>query len=210
MSTFVIAITGASGAVYALRLLDALAAGGHRLHVVASPTGRAILKDETGLDLGSTAASAQAALAERLGAEAAVTVHGPGDLWAPIASGSVPTDAMVVAPCSMKAAAAIAHGLADGLIERAADVHLKEGRPLVLVPRETPLSAVHLENLLKLARLPGVRVIPAMPGFYTHPKTVEDLVDFVVARILDQLRSGPEWHPRWRGGDPGPASESGT
>jgi 4-hydroxy-3-polyprenylbenzoate decarboxylase len=209
MSTFVIGITGASGAVYGLRLLEALAAGGHRLHVIASPTGRSILKDETGLDLGATPASARAALTARLGPEADVTVHGERNLYAPVASGSFRTDAMVIAPCSMKAAAAVAHGLAEGLIERAADVHLKEGRPLVLVPRETPLSAIHLENLLKLARL-GVRVVPATPGFYTHPKTVEDLVDFVVARILDQLGVGPEWHPRWGGEDSGanPASRT--
>jgi 4-hydroxy-3-polyprenylbenzoate decarboxylase len=209
MSTFVIGITGASGAVYGLRLLEALAAGDHRLHVIASPTGRSILKDETGLDLGATPASARAALAARLGPEADVTVHGERNLYAPVASGSFRTDAMVIAPCSMKAAAAVAHGLAEGLIERAADVHLKEGRPLVLVPRETPLSAIHLENLLKLARL-GVRVVPAMPGFYTHPKTVEDLVDFVVARILDQLGVGPEWHPRWGSADSGTIPASGT
>jgi len=209
MSTFVIGITGASGAVYGLRLLEALVAGGHRLHVIASPTGRSILKDETGLDLGATPASARAALAARLGAEADVTVHGERNLYAAVASGSFRTDAMVIAPCSMKAAAAVAHGLAEGLIERAADVHLKEGRPLVLVPRETPLSAIHLENLLKLARL-GVRVVPAMPGFYTHPKTVEDLVDFVVARILDHLGVGPEWHPRWGEGNSGAIPVSGT
>jgi 4-hydroxy-3-polyprenylbenzoate decarboxylase len=203
MSTFVVGITGASGALYGLRLLEALAAGGHRLHVVVTSTGRSILKDETGVDLGATPASARAALAARLGAGTDLTVHAEHNLYAPIASGSVPTDAMVVAPCSMKAAAAIAHGLADGLLERAADVHIKEGRPLLLVPRETPLSPIHLENLLKLSRLPGVRVIPAMPGFYTHPKTVGELVDFVVARILDGLGVGPEWHPRWRGGDPG-------
>lgn len=207
MSTFVIGITGASGAVYGVRLLEALVAGGHRLHVITSPTGRSILKDEAGLDLGATPASARAALTARLGAE--VTVHGERNLYAPVASGSFRTDAMVVCPCSMKAAAAVAHGLADGLIERAADVHLKEGRPLVLVPRETPLSAIHLENLLKLARL-GVRVVPAMPGFYTHPETVESLVDFVVARILDQLGVGPEWHPRWGGTDSGAIPVNGT
>jgi len=210
MSTFVVGITGASGALYGLRLLEALAAGGHRLHVIATPTGRSILKDETGLDLGATPATARAALADLLGAGTDLTVHAENNLYAPVASGSVPTDAMVVAPCSMKAAASIAHGLAGGLLERAADVHLKEGRPLLLVPRETPLSAVHLENLLKLARLPGVRVIPAMPGFYTHPKTVTEMVDFVVARILDNLRVGPEWHPRWRGENSGTKTDTGT
>jgi len=209
MSTFVIGITGASGAVYGLRLLEALASGGHRLHVVVSPTGRAILKDETGLDLGGTPVSAQAALAERLGGSADLTVHGDRNLHAAISSGSFRTDAMIVAPCSMKAAAAIATGLAQGLIERAADVHIKEGRRLVLVPRETPLSPIHLDNLLTLSRLSGVRIVPAMPGFYTHPKTVEDLVDFVVARILDNVGADTEWHPRWEGASTDPMEPSG-
>lgn len=208
MSTFVIGITGASGAVYGLRLLEALASGGHRLHVVVSPTGRGILKDETGLDLGGSPSAARKALAQRLGTDAELTVHGENNLYAPIASGSFRTDAMVVAPCSMKAAAAIATGLAQGLIERAADVHLKEGRRLILVPRETPLSPIHLENLLTLSRLEGVRIVPAMPGFYTNPKTVEDLVDFLVARILDNLGVGPEWHPRWGGRAGGSAEPS--
>jgi len=207
MSTFVIGITGASGAIYGVRLLTALARGGHTLHVVVSATGRGILKDECGIDLGGSAAAARKALRSKVGAKADIVVHPERNLYAPIASGSFRTDAMVVAPCSMKAAAAIAHGLASGLIERAADVHLKEGRPLVLVPRETPLSAVHLENLLKLARL-GVRVLPAMPGFYTLPKTVDELVDFVVARILDTLGVGPEWHPRWGGRVPRPGEDS--
>lgn len=207
MATFVIGITGASGAIYGVRLLQALARGGHTLHVVVSATGRGILKDETGINLGSGPAAARKALRAHVGADADLTVHPERNLYAPIASGSFRTDAMVVAPCSMKAAAAIAHGLAQGLIERAADVHVKEGRPLVLVPRETPLSAIHLENLAGLARLPNLRIIPAMPGFYTAPKTIDELVDFVVARILDSLAVGPEWHPRWGGRAARPGEE---
>lgn len=207
MATFVIGITGASGAVYGVRLLTALARGGHTLHVVVSATGRGILKDECGIDLGNGAAAARRALLARIGPEADLVVHPERNLYAPIASGSFKTDAMVVAPCSMKAAASIAHGLAQNLIERAADVHLKEGRRLVVVPRETPLSAIHLENLLVLARA-GVRVLPAMPGFYTLPKTVDELVDFVVARILDTLGVGPEWHPRWGGRAPATGEDS--
>ena len=115
---------------------------------------------------------------------------------APIASGSNPADAMAICPCSMGTLGAIAHGLADNLIERAADVMLKERRPLVLVPRETPLSAIHLDNMLKLAQA-GAVILPPAPGFYTHPRSVEDIVDFVVARILDQLRVPHDLVPRW-------------
>ena len=118
------------------------------------------------------------------------------DFFSPLASGSAAAEAMIVAPCSMGSVARIAAGLSGNLLERAADVMLKEGRPLVLLPRETPLSAIHLENMLKLARL-GVRIIPAMPGFYGQPQTVAALVDFVVARLLDQLGVAHRLGTRW-------------
>jgi 4-hydroxy-3-polyprenylbenzoate decarboxylase len=130
---------------------------------------------------------------------------------APIASGSNPADAMAICPCTMGALGAIAGGLADNLIERAADVMLKERRPLVLVPRETPLSAIHLENMLRLARA-GAAIVPPAPGFYDRPRGVEDLVDFVVARVLDQLgvahRLGPRWGEGREGGAGIPGSQS--
>ena len=130
-------------------------------------------------------------------------MFGREEWFAPVASGSNPADAMVVCPCSMGTLAAIAQGSSDNLIERAADVSIKEQRKLVLVPREAPFSAIHLENMLKLARL-GVVILPPSPGFYTHPKTVDDMIDFVVARILDQLRIDNQLTPRW--GEP--ASDS--
>jgi 4-hydroxy-3-polyprenylbenzoate decarboxylase len=125
-----------------------------------------------------------------------LVVFGRDEWFAPVASGSNPPDAMVVCPCSMGTLAAIAQGLADNLIERAADVVLKEGRKLVLVPRETPLSVIHLENMLRLARA-GTIILPPSPGFYQHPQTVADLVDFVVARILDQLAIPHALLQRW-------------
>ena len=129
---------------------------------------------------------------------------------APVASGSNPADAMAICPCSMGTLGAIAHGLADNLIERAADVMLKERRPLVLVPRETPLSVIHLDNMSKLAHA-GAVILPPSPGFYTHPQTIDDLVDFVVARVLDQLRVPHALVPRWgeaRDGGAPPAADA--
>jgi 4-hydroxy-3-polyprenylbenzoate decarboxylase len=133
-------------------------------------------------------------------------VFGREDWMAPVASGSNPADAMVICPCSMGTLAAVAHGLADNLIERAADVMLKERRPLVLVPRETPFSVIHLENMLALARA-GAAIVPPSPGFYDRPELVADLVDFVVARVLDQLavphRLGPRWGDHRQEAPPG-------
>jgi 4-hydroxy-3-polyprenylbenzoate decarboxylase len=134
---------------------------------------------------------------ERYGArDGQIAVFARDDWLAPVASGSNPADAMAVCPCTVGTLGAIAHGLADNLIERAADVMLKERRPLVLVPRETPLSAIHLENMLKLANA-GAVILPPAPGFYMQPQSVADLVDFVVARVLDQLHVPHELVPRW-------------
>ncbi len=197
MATYVIGISGASGAAYGIRLIEALVSGGHDLHLVFSATARGIVRDEVGLDLGNAPEKARQALLDRTDGTGTIHVHGENNLYAAIASGSVPSDGMVVAPCSMKTTAAIAHGFADGLIARAADVHLKEGRPLILVPREAPLSTIHLENLLTLSRISGVRIIPAMPGFYTAPQTIDDLIDFIVARILDNLGVDHRLSTRW-------------
>jgi 4-hydroxy-3-polyprenylbenzoate decarboxylase len=194
-----LAITGASGGVYGLRLLEELLGDGIRVSLVISSAGLLVLKEELALELPSEPAEQTAALGERLGAGADVLIcYGEKDFLAPMASGSAAPDAMVVCPCSMGTLGRIAAGLSGNLIERAADVMVKEGRPLILVPRETPLSAIHLENMLKLARL-GVKMVPAMPGFYGGPRTVDDLVNFVVGKTLDQLGVEHGLFKRWGG-----------
>jgi flavin prenyltransferase len=183
----VVAITGASGAVYGVRLCRELLKSGALVSLLISRSGLAVLKEECGLDWDGE----PAVVIERLSGyfpapPGQLRYYGEDDFFAPIASGSAAPDAMVVCPCTMGTLGRIAAGLSGTLLERAADVTLKEGRPLVLVPRETPLSAIHLENMLKLARL-GVRIVPAMPGFYRQPQTVDDLVAFVVGKVLAAL-----------------------
>jgi len=190
-------ITGASGMPYGLLLLECLLAADVRVYLLYSPAAQVVARQELDLTLPTQPHAAAAFFAERYRAKPGqLTVFGREDWLAPIASGSNPSDAMAICPCSMGTAGAIAGGLADNLIERAADVMLKERRTLVLVPRETPLSAIHLENLLKLARA-GAVILPPSPGFYAHPATVDDLVDFVVARVLDQLGVVHSLLPRW-------------
>ncbi|MGW2344166.1 UbiX family flavin prenyltransferase [Streptomyces sp. NPDC001661] len=183
----VVGITGATGAVYGIRLLEALRAlPDVETHLILTRWARTTIEVETDLGPGNVQKLAD-------------VVHRPGDQAAALSSGSFRTDGMVIAPCSMKTLAGIRAGYADGLIGRAADVVLKEHRPLVLVPRESPLHEIHLENMLALARM-GVRIVPPMPAFYRRPKTIEDLVDHTVARVLDQLAlPGPEVD-RWAGG----------
>jgi 4-hydroxy-3-polyprenylbenzoate decarboxylase len=195
--TITLAFTGASGLPYGLRLLECLLAGDSHVYLVYSPAAQVVARQESDLTLPAQPHAAAALLAERYRARPGqLTVFGREDWLAPIASGSNPPDAMAICPCSMGTIGAIAGGLADNLIERAADVMLKERRTLVLVPRETPLSAIHLENLLRLARA-GAVILPPSPGFYTHPEGIGDLVDFVVARILDQLGVPHALGPRW-------------
>lgn len=195
--TITVAITGASGMPYALRLIECLLAAHCRVYVAASQVAAIVAKQEMDFTWPARAQELQAFLVQHFKAEAdQLQVFGREEWFAPIASGSNPPDAMVVCPCTMGTLAAIAAGLADKLIERAADVVIKEGRKLILVPRETPFSAIHLENMLKLARL-GVVILPANPGFYHHPQSVQDLVDFVVARVLDQLAVPHQLLPRW-------------
>jgi 4-hydroxy-3-polyprenylbenzoate decarboxylase len=197
MATFTIGISGASGAPYALRLLQVLVKGGHTVYVSASGDGLSIIKDETGLKLAGSESDVRASLETRLRAKKGqIKYFHEDNMYAPIASGSVKVDAMVVIPCSMKALAAIAHGYASTLLERAADVTLKEKRKLILVPRETPLSAIHLRNMLTLAEL-GCHIIPAMPAFYHHPKQVSDMTDFIVGRVLDGMGIENILSPRW-------------
>lgn len=195
--TITLAITGASGLAYGLRLLECLLVRGAAVRLLASQAAHVVAAQELQLTLPSRPAELEAWLRERYpGHSGNLRVFGREDWFAPVASGSGASDAMVVCPCSMGTLAAIAQGLSENLIERAADVAIKEGRKLILVPRETPFSALHLENMLKLSRL-GAVILPANPGFYHHPRRIEDLVDFIVARILDQLGMPSDLVPRW-------------
>ena len=196
--TICLALTGASGMPYGLRLLECLLAAGCRVQLLYSQAAQIVAQQEMAFDLPSRPAEAKMALLARFPAvdPEKLAVYGREEWFAPVASGSNPPDALVVCPCTMGTLAAIAQGLADKLIERAADVVLKEGRQLVLVPRETPFSAIHLENMLRLSRA-GAVILPPSPGFYHHPQKVDDLVDFVVARILDQIGVAHTLTARW-------------
>ncbi len=196
--TICLALTGASGMPYGLRLLDCLLAAGCKVQLLYSQAAQVVAKQEMDVDLPSRPADARAALLARFPSADPenLAVYGREEWFAPVASGSNPPDAMIVCPCSMGTLAAIAQGLADNLIERAADVVLKEGRKLVLVPRETPFSAIHLENMLRLSRA-GAVILPPSPGFYQHPQSVQDIVDFVVARVLDQIAVPHTLMQRW-------------
>jgi 4-hydroxy-3-polyprenylbenzoate decarboxylase len=192
-----LALTGASGMPYGIRLLECLLAAGMRVELLYSQVAQIVARQEMDLDLPGRAAEVQAVFTERFKAEPGqLSVYGREEWFAPLASGSNPPDAMVVCPCTMGTLASIAAGLSSNLIERAADVCLKERRTLVLVPRETPFSTLHLENMLKLSRM-GVVILPPAPGFYTHPQSVQDMVDFVVARVLDQIGVPNTLMPRW-------------
>ncbi|HUO82622.1 MAG TPA: flavin prenyltransferase UbiX [Gammaproteobacteria bacterium] len=195
--TVCLAMTGASGAQYGLRLLEILLGERLRVHLLVSKPAQVVIGTETGLELPARAADMQRYLGDRFAATAGqLRVFGREEWTAPIASGSGAASAMVVCPCSMATVSAVACGASRSLIERAADVMLKERRPLILVPRETPLSIVHLENLLRLARA-GATVLPANPGFYARPATIGELVDFVVARILNHLGIANALVPAW-------------
>jgi 4-hydroxy-3-polyprenylbenzoate decarboxylase len=179
-------MTGATGAVIGVRLLENLRElPDVETHLVLSRWARSTIELETGLSVADVSALAD-------------VTHSPDDQGATISSGSFRTDGMVVAPCSMKTLAGIRAGYAEGLVARAADVVLKEHRRLVLVPRETPLSEIHLENMLALARM-GVRMVPPMPAFYNHPASVDDIVDHITARVLDQFDLPAPAARRWEG-----------
>lgn len=184
-----LAVTGASGAPYAVRLLEVLNSAGVPVRLIVSETGWRLLREEEGID-------DESELRARTGDWSRVVLFDDADRGATPASGSAPSRGMVVCPCSMGTLASIAQGTSRSLIERAADVALKERRPLILVPRETPYSILHLENMLRLSRA-GAVVLPASPGFYHRPQTIADLVDFVVGRIVAhlglELRLGPIW-----------------
>lgn len=188
-------ITGASGAPYAVRLLGALNDSGTAVRLIVSGYGLRLLKEESGIE-------GMEGLRAATGDWSRVELYDALDRGATPASGSAPSRGMVVCPCSMGTLASIAAGTSRNLVERAADVALKERRPLILVPRETPLSLVHLENMTRLTRA-GATILPAAPGFYHRPESIGDLVDFVVARILDHLGVEHALGRRWRSGEHG-------
>jgi 4-hydroxy-3-polyprenylbenzoate decarboxylase len=193
-SVWVVGVTGASGVCYARRLLEVLPELIDEVHVVFSEAALRVLNDEEGI-----AISASTLSYEKLFGKSAdnVTFYNCRDIGARIASGSMLTTGMVVIPCSMSTLGAIAHGIPTHLVHRAADVTMKEGRPLLIVPRETPLSAIHMENMLTLARY-GVRIVPAMPGFYNRPQSVQELVDQFVMKVLDSMGVKHSLGRRWK------------
>ncbi len=198
-----LAFTGASGALYGWRLLEVLLSLEVKVHLLISGAARVVFATEHDIKLNGNPQSCQQQLLEIFGcAPHLLAVYGKDDWFSPVASGSAAPKQMVICPCSTGTVAAVAHGMSDNLIERAADVVLKEKGQLILVPREAPLSTLHLENLLALSRL-GATVMPAAPGFYHQPQSIADLIDFIVARILDHLGLPQQLMPRW-GYKPGP------
>ncbi|NIK67716.1 UbiX family flavin prenyltransferase [Paenibacillus sp. BK720] len=192
---WVVGITGASGAIYGIRLIEELLQANYLVHVVVTEAGWRVLKEELGWDT----TRRQAALEQRFGE--AVTAgrlvfHPNADIGASIASGSFQVEGMAIVPCSMGSLASMARGISDDLLTRAADVMLKEGRKLIIVPRETPLHAIHLENMLTLARL-GVRIIPAMPAFYYKPQSMDEMINFLVGKVLDSMSIEHQLFRRW-------------
>jgi 4-hydroxy-3-polyprenylbenzoate decarboxylase len=192
-----LAITGASGAQYGLRLLQCLLAAECKVYLLLSSAAEVVIRTETDLDLPETFEQQQEFLSNIFAAdEDQLQLLAKDDWFSPVASGSSSPSSMVVCPASGGTLSAIAQGASNNLIERAADVALKERRQLILVPREAPYSAIHLENMLKLTQL-GAVIIPASPGFYMQPQTINELIDFIVARILDQLGIEQDLMPRW-------------
>ncbi|QDU25998.1 putative aromatic acid decarboxylase [Anatilimnocola aggregata] len=194
----VLAMTGASGAPYAVRLLEVLLAGGHEVHLMISPSGQAVLKQELGLQvaIGNFELSQLLPKLPIGQLPGKLVYHHHQDYFTPVASGSFLTRGMVVCPCSGTTLSGIAHGSSSNLIQRAADVHLKERRKLILVPRETPLSLIYLDNMRKAVEA-GAVMLPASPGWYHGVRDLNDLVDFIVARILDQLGLPNTLMRRW-------------
>lgn len=192
-----VALTGASGAQYGLRLLQCLVQAGRQVQVMVSGPAQLVINMETNLKLAGATSQVERTLIEYTGAQdGQLVVYGKEQWTAPVASGSNPPAAMVVCPCTTATLSAIATGASRSLIERAADVMIKERQPLILVVREMPFSPIHLEHMLKLAQI-GVTIMPANPAFYNKPQRVEDLVDFVVARVLDHLGIEQDLAPRW-------------
>lgn len=195
MKKYVLAITGATGPVIGLMVLRELARTAE-VHMILSRQSFSIVREETGVDLSGETPLAIEKRIRKFASSKSIYYHDEGDFEAPVASGSFKTDGMFVVPCSMKSLSGIANGYSNSLIERAADVTMKEGRALLLAPREMPFSAIHLENMLKLARL-GVKIAPPVMGFYHAPKSLDDMVDFVAGKILDAMGVEHEIYKRW-------------
>ena len=187
MKKIVVGITGASGSIYAKRLIEELASKGYLVHVIATDKGKQVFKYELSLDLKQWIRELN---------QPTVKLEDNQNLFAGVASGSHGFDAVIVMPCSMGTLAEISHGLSRNLLCRAADVALKEGRKLIIVPRETPFNTIHLENMCHLSKV-GATIIPAMPGFYHHPQTLEDLVNFVVGKVLSYLNINHNLFKKW-------------
>ena len=185
MTKLIVGMTGASGAIFGVRLLQVLAETDVEVHLVVSKWAQQTLEHETTLTLNDLR-------------DLADVYYGPNDMGAAISSGSFMTDGMVIMPCSARSVGAIAHGIGEHLVHRAADVILKERRKLVMVVRETPLNEIHLENMLKLSRM-GVTMLPPMPAFYNHPQSIDDMVNHIVARVLDQFAITADFAKRWDG-----------
>lgn len=193
MAEIVVGISGASGIILAHRATDVLTRLGHTVHLIISKAALYTAVEE----MGNAFSSVQKFVASYTSAQQhLIRVHNIGDFSSPLASGSYRTDGMLVIPCSMATLAAIAIGLSDNVLRRAADVHLKEKRPLVIVPREMPLGENHLENMLRIARMGGV-ISPPIPGWYTKPSNLQEMEDFIVGRILDGLKIDAGLYPRW-------------
>lgn len=195
MKRYTVGLTGASGILYGITLIRELLATGSQVHVVVSEAAKVVLEQEEGWCQQETAGQALAALQARY---PHLIRYDNEDIAAPIASGSYLTEAMIVMPCTMATLSALAHGNSNNLIERSADVMLKENRPLVVVPRETPLSTIHIRNMLLLAEAGG-RIVPAMPAFYHQPRGVEDLINFMVGKVMDVLRIPHQLFERYGG-----------
>jgi 4-hydroxy-3-polyprenylbenzoate decarboxylase len=196
MQNLVVGITGASGSIYGLRLLEELLRAQKKVSLLLSAAGRQVLAYETGLQLDPEPRLCVQQLLARFGLVGDLQNYGPEDFFAPIASGSAAPDAVVICPCSMGTLGRIAAGLSGNLLERVADVALKEQKKLLLVPRETPFNQIHLHNLLHLSKA-GAQILPAMPAFYSKPQSVAELVDFVVGKVLDQLGIEHVLFRRW-------------
>jgi 4-hydroxy-3-polyprenylbenzoate decarboxylase len=203
--SFAVCWSGGSGIAYGMRLVAALLEGGHEVHLCATGAALRVLEHEAGIRVAAAGLGELFAAALRAG----LRLHALDAVEAAPASGSAGIAGVVVVPCSMGTLSRIAAGASRNLVERAADVAIKEGRPLIVVPRETPLSAIHLQNMLTLARL-GVVVLPAMPGFYHRPQSVADVVDFVVGKILDRLGVAHDIVRRWQTPEPGCDDEAAS